>query len=55
MGGGATSYVGDGGGYDDVNEDFDVSEASKLSTGTRFFRGPLVHEFLFKQNFCRLV
>ena len=44
--GGQTSYVGGVGGYDDVDEEMDVSkanilvrEASKLSTGARIFRG----------------
>ena len=53
-GGGQTFFVGGGGGYDDVDEEMDVSkanflvseanifvsEASKLSAGARIFRGP---------------
>ena len=53
-GGGQTFFVGDGGGYDDADEEMDmsaanflvsaanifVSEASKLSAGARIFRGP---------------
>ena len=46
-GGGQTFYVGGGGGFDDVDEEIDVSEAnfpvseaSKLSAGARIFRGP---------------
>ena len=35
-----TFYVGDDGGYDDVDKEMDVSEASKLSAGDRIFRGP---------------
>ena len=30
-----TFYVGGGGSYDDVDEELDVSEASKLSAGAR--------------------
>ena len=51
---GQTFYVVGGGGYDDVDEEMDVSEAnflvseanitvseaSKLSAGARIFRGP---------------
>ena len=35
-----TFFVGGGGNYDDVDEEIDVSEASKLSAGARIFRGP---------------
>ena len=36
---GQTFFVGGGGGYDDVNEEIDVSEASMLSAGARIFKG----------------
>ena len=53
-GGGQIFFVGGSGGYEDVDEEIDVSEAgflvseanifvseaSKLSTGARIFRGP---------------
>ena len=46
-GGEQTLFVGGGGGYDDDDEEMDVSEenflvseASKLSAGARIFRGP---------------
>ena len=42
-----TFYVGGGGGYDDVDEEMDLSEAnipaseaSRLSAGARILRGP---------------
>ena len=35
-----TFYVGGDGGYDDVDKEMDVSEASKRSAGARIFRGP---------------
>ena len=55
-----TFFVGGDGGYDDVDEEIDVSEvsflvsvanifvseASKLSTGARIFRGPKGPEIL---------
>ena len=46
QGWGQTFHVGGGGGYDEVDEEMDVSQAnilvselSKLSTGARIFRG----------------
>ena len=39
-GGGQTFFVGGGSGYDDVDEEINESEASKLSAGARIFRGP---------------
>ena len=58
--GGQTFFVGGGAGYDDVDEEIDVSEAnflvskanilgseaSKLFTGARIFRGPFKTIFL---------
>ena len=45
--GGQTFYVGGSGGYDDVYEEVDVSEANifvseviRLSVGARIYRGP---------------
>ena len=38
--GGGDIFVGGGGGYVDVDEEMDVSKASKLSAGARIFRGP---------------
>ena len=44
--GGQTSYVGGVGGYDDVDKEMDLSEASKLSAGARILRGPKGPEIL---------
>ena len=40
-GGGQIFYVGGGGGYDDIDEEMDVSEVSKLFAGARIFKGPV--------------
>ena len=37
-GGGQTLYVGGGGAYDNVDEEINMSEASKLSAGGKIFR-----------------
>ena len=39
---GQTFYVGGGGGYDDVNDEMDVSEASfYVSNVCKIFKGPI--------------